>query len=90
MSNHKHQADEIDYILRDALRSNRDAALNADRGFAALRARITAERWPTRIAWSSCSPSWSGSYMPASYWYLAPLMGDALASERARSDLEHS
>jgi hypothetical protein len=73
MSNHNREVDEIDYILRDALRSNRDAAPNTERILAALRARITAERWPLRTVWSSSTPTWTSWHMSASYWYLAPL-----------------
>ncbi len=74
MSNHNREVDEIDYILRDALRSNRDAVPNAEHMFAVLRARVVAERWPTRIVWSLSTPSWTSSYMSASYWYLAPMI----------------
>lgn len=74
MSNHNREVDEIDYILRDALRSNRDAAPNAERMFAVLRARVVAERWPAPTVWSLAAPSWASSYMSASYWYLAPMI----------------
>jgi hypothetical protein len=74
MSNQNHEVDELDYILRDALRIDRSAASNAKYIFAALHARIVAERWPARTVLSSPTPSWSGCHMPASYWYLAPLI----------------
>jgi hypothetical protein len=73
MSNQYREVDEIDYILRDALRSNRDAAPNAERLFAALRARVVAEHRPARTVWTISAPNWAGSYMSVSYWYLAPL-----------------
>jgi hypothetical protein len=73
MSNHNREVDDIDYILRDALRSNRDAVPNAERIFVALRARVLAERWPAHTVWSLSAPSWTSCHMSASYWYLAPL-----------------
>ena len=74
MSNHNREADDLDYILRDVLRSKRDVAPNAEVIFAALRARIVAERWPAHTVLPSPTPSWSGCHTPASYWYLAPLI----------------
>ena len=73
MSNHNREVDEIDYILRDALRSNRDAAPNVERILAGLRAQVVAERWPARTVWLLSTPSWTSWQMSGSYWYLAPL-----------------
>jgi len=74
MSDHEREIDEVDYLLRDALRISQDAAPNADRIFAALRARVVADRRPAHAAWSQSTPSWTSSYMSVSYWYLAPLI----------------
>ena len=74
MSDHEREIDEVDFLLRDALRISQDAAPNADRIFAALRARVVAEYRPRQTAWSQATPSWTSPYMSASYWYLAPLI----------------
>src|SRR5262249_46079657 len=73
MSNHNREVDEIDYLLRDALRSNRDAVRNVERILAALRAQVVGERWPAHTVWSLSTQGWTSWHMSGSYWYLAPL-----------------
>jgi hypothetical protein len=73
MSNHNREVDDLDFLLRDALRGNKDAAPDAARVFAALRARVVAERQPMRTPWLLVTPTWTSSHMTASYWYLMPL-----------------
>ena len=72
MSNHICEVDDLDFILRDALRSNKDSVPDPARVFAPLRARVVADLWPTPIRWLLPTPVWT-SYHSASYWYLAPL-----------------
>lgn len=72
-SDHIREADDLDYLLRDALWSSRDSAPDPARVLASLHTRIRAERRPTRVSWLLVMPSWSSSQMAASYWYLEPL-----------------
>ncbi len=73
MSNHYREYDDLDCILRDALRSNEAVALNSERSFVALRDRLAGKDRPAYRPWSLASPGWTSSYMSASYWYFTPL-----------------
>lgn len=73
MSHHTREDDDLDCVLRDALRSSGAMAPDPERVFELLRARLAQERQPTRSPWSLAAPGWTSCYMSASYWYLAPL-----------------
>jgi hypothetical protein len=74
MSDHNREVDDLDYLLRDALSSSRDAAPDPARVLAGLRARIRLERQPAPMLWSRMAPAWASPGMSASYWYFMPLL----------------
>ena len=74
MSDHYREVDDLDYLLRDALSSSRDAAPDPARVLARLRARIRLEYQPALMPWSRLTPAWASPNMSASYWYLMPLL----------------
>jgi hypothetical protein len=73
MSNQYREDDDLDCILRDALRRHEAVAPEPGVSFAVLRCRLADERGSHSRPWSLVSPGWTSSYMSASYWYLAPL-----------------
>jgi hypothetical protein len=72
-SNQYREDDDLDCILRDALRRNEAAAPDQARVLGLLRARLAHDGNRARVPWSLAAPGWTSSYMSASYWYLAPL-----------------
>lgn len=66
--------DDIDCVLRDALRHDSLVAPPPGRGFGALRNRLLVERQPVRLSRLLAAPDWPRPYMPFSYWYLEPLV----------------
>jgi hypothetical protein len=74
MSDHDREVDDLDYLLRDALWSSRDAAPDPARVLAALRARIRLEHQTTLMPRSRMAPAWASPGMSASYWYFMPLL----------------
>jgi hypothetical protein len=73
MSDRCREADDLDFILRDALRRNKDSAPDTARVFAALCAQVAAERRPAYTPWLPATPAWTSPHLLASYWYLAPI-----------------
>jgi hypothetical protein len=73
MSNQYREDDDLDCILRDALRRHEAMAPEPGASFAVLRCRLADERSFRSRPWSLVSPGWTSSHMSASYWYLAPL-----------------
>ncbi len=74
MPNHYRQVDDLDIILRDALRSDDDAPANPGRVVLLLRERAAARGTPARLPWSLAAPGWTSAHTLAWYWYLGPLI----------------
>ncbi len=72
-SNQNREVDDLDYMLRDALRCTNDPVPDSACVFAALRARIAAERRRVRRSWSFAMPAGAHAPMSAAYWYVVPL-----------------
>ncbi|MBK9945312.1 MAG: hypothetical protein IPP13_27295 [Kouleothrix sp.] len=73
MSNHNREVDDLDYMLRDALRCTNDMAHDPVRVFAVLRGRIDAGYRVRRGAWAHALPIGSHAYLSPAYWYVVPL-----------------
>ena len=66
MSDQNREADELDYLFRDALRCAHESAPDASRTVAVLRARITAASQATRVfSWKLYVPDEPASYRSA-------------------------
>jgi len=73
MADRTREVDDLDYLLRDALRSDNSVDPGKERVFFKLRARIRAERRGACRSQLIAAPIYAGSSLSASYWYLAPL-----------------
>jgi len=72
-SNHNREVDDLDCMLRDALRCTDDPAPDSARVFAAVRARVSADAPGARRSWSIGTPAEAYAPLSAAYWYVVPL-----------------
>ena len=73
MPKRNREFDDLDYLLRDALRRDDAVAPEPRRGFGVLRKRLLGERQPIRLPWSLAMPDWPNPSTSVSYWYFEPL-----------------
>ena len=73
MSHQDREVDDLDYMLRDALRRTNDPVPNPQRVLAQVFLRISAGRQAKWRGRSVATPLGDHAYLTTSYWYLAPL-----------------
>lgn len=74
LSDQEREVNDLDYVLRDALRCPNDRAPNPERVFARVCVQITSKHNQVqRQWWSLARPIGDYAYLSTSYWYLSPL-----------------